>query len=105
MTDQHRKLNAGLAHALGAVEDEKTFLQFLAALAENWENECEIEKVTPSHSHHPGALGWENESIGAYLDAAFQWGDSSSKGLPQYEVPANPWRRVADILYAGKMYE
>jgi len=93
-------------HALvEQVEDEESFLQFLSALAADWDEEREIEAAKPSSSYGSGALGWENGTVGAVLDAAVRWGDGSINGLRFYKKPVNPWRRAAQILHAGKFYE
>lgn len=88
-----------------AVNDEEGFLRFLAALAEDWQEEREIEKASPSSPYSAGALGWENGTVGAVLEAAAAWGQASINGMQFYEKPANPWRRAAHILLAGKIYE
>lgn len=87
------------------VDDEGSFLRFVAALAADWEDEREIEADTPSSPYGPGALGWENGSIGAFLEAAARWGEASRDGLPLQRKPENPWCRAAQILHAGKFYE
>jgi hypothetical protein len=87
------------------VHDEESFLQFVAALAVDWEEEREIEKVKPSSPYSAGALGWENGTVGSFLDAAAQWGIDSINGLKFYKKPSNPWQRAAHILRAGKFYE
>jgi hypothetical protein len=87
------------------VHDEESFLEFVAALAADWQEEREIEKVKPSSPYGPGSLGWENSTVGAVLDAAVRWGAASINGLRFYEKPSNPWRRAAHILHAGKFYE
>lgn len=95
-----------LDSALDAVVDEPSFIAFLAALAEDWELEREMEKTKPSLPFSPGARGWENGTIGAFLERSAAWAESSSAGLPLgYVVPSNPWRRCADIIYMGKIYE
>lgn len=98
-------MNLQLQAILDSVNDEQSFLRFLQALAEDWEDEQHKELANPSPPYCPGANGWKNGTIGAYLDAAFQWGDSSFDGLRLYEKPSNPWKRAADILYMGKLYE
>jgi hypothetical protein len=80
-------------------------LKFLAALQADWQTEREIEAVTPSSPYGQGAMGWENPVLGPFLEAAGDWGEASAEGLPLYSVPANVWRRVADMLHAGKFYE
>jgi hypothetical protein len=88
-----------------SVHDEATFLWFLMALATDWNEERMVEMENPSLPYSPGALGWENGTIGAMLEAAADWGNASINGLEFYDKPENPWRRVAHILYAGKFYE
>ncbi|MBF2973102.1 hypothetical protein HKT52_26525, partial [Pseudomonas aeruginosa] len=53
----------------------------------------------------PSPLGWENGSIGGFLDAAATWGEDSRDGLPGYSRPENAWRRAAQLMLAGKFYE
>ena len=88
---------------LEEVVDEATFIDFLRALADDWEEEREIEKAKPSSPYGPGALGWENGSIGTFLDAAIGWGLAWKE--EREKLGANPWRRAAEILLAGKYYE
>lgn len=88
-----------------AVCDEATFIGFVRALGEDWEDEQTKEALSPSSPYGPGANGWENGSIGAFLESASAWADASINGLPGYAVPSNPWRRCAEILLMGKHYE
>lgn len=74
------------------VEDEAGFLHFLAA-------------ANPPKPFGPSPLGWENGSIGGFLDAAATWGEDSRDGLPGYSRPENAWRRAAQLMLAGKFYE
>ncbi len=90
---------------LDAVTDEATLIEFIDALAADREDEVQKEKKTASSPYGSGANGWESSSIEAFLGAASAWAISSQNGLPLYEKPQNPWKRVADILYAGKIYE
>ncbi|MDP9126387.1 MAG: hypothetical protein M3N82_17615 [Pseudomonadota bacterium] len=93
-------------HALvDQVNDERSFLHFVATLAADWEEEREIEAIKPSSPYGAGALGWENGTVGAVLDAAVRWGEASIDGLRFYKKPENPWQRAAQILHAGKFYE
>jgi hypothetical protein len=98
-------MTVNLQTILESVADEQSFLQFMQALAEDWEDEQESERAKPSSPYGPGANGWENGTVGAYLDAAVRWGEASINGLAVYEKPANPWKRAAQILYMGKLYE
>jgi hypothetical protein len=88
-----------------AVCDEVTFVTFITALATDREDEVAKEKASPSSPYGPGANGWENGSIEAFLGAAAEWAESSKNGLEFYRKPNNPWKRCADILYMGKIYE
>jgi hypothetical protein len=100
--------------ALDAVVDEETFVRFLKVLAEDRADEVEKEKQNPSSPYGPGANGWENGSIEAFLDAAAAWAEDLPDPSPMmvngisvagYTKPDNPWTRCADIIYAGKFYE
>jgi len=90
---------------LDTVVDEDTFIEFLSALEADWNDEREKEKVKPSAKFGPGANGWENGTIGNFLEAAGRWAIDSKDGLEFYRKPSNTWRRAADILYMGKIYE
>ncbi|MEW3469887.1 hypothetical protein [Pseudomonas aeruginosa] len=71
------------------VEDEAGFLHFLAALAADWEEDRRLAAANPPKPFGPSPLGWENGSIGGFLDAAATWG----RGLP---------RRPAGLFQAGE---
>lgn len=88
-----------------AVVDERTFLVFLNALAQERLADEEAEAESPSNSYGPSGAGWECSTIGSYLAAASDWADASIDGLPLMPKESNPWRRVAQILHAGKAYE
>ncbi|PBW54056.1 hypothetical protein CJU07_23810 [Pseudomonas aeruginosa] len=87
------------------VEDEAGFLRFLAALAADWEEDRRFAAANPPKPFGPSPLGWENGSIGGFLDAAATWGEDSRDGLPGYSRPENAWRRAAQLMLAGKFYE
>jgi hypothetical protein len=87
------------------VLDEQSLLEFMEALSADAKDEREKEKITPSPPYGPGANGWENSYIDTFLDAAASWGLESVNGLEFYKKPINPWKRVAQILYMGKIYE
>ncbi len=89
---------------LNLVRDEKTFLTFLQILSEDWEKASTIEKQAPSPPYGTSALGWENGTIGAFLEAAAACGmDHMPRG--GLEPNANPWKKAASIIYSGKIYE
>ena len=75
---------------LEEVKDEESFTKFLVALMKDWET---------------GYEGWENSNIGSFLEAAAAWAESTKDGVNDYSPPPNPWRRCAEILHAGKVYE
>jgi len=87
------------------VIDEQSFVDFIIALAEDWEDEQRKEKENLSSPWGPGANGWENGTIGTYLNAAAAWATASINGLPLMAKAKNPWTRAAQILHAGKFYE
>ena len=93
------------SEAIESVVDEESFIEFLNVLAADRADEVEKERITPSSPYGPGVNGWENGSIEAFLDAASRWAEQSINGMPLLEKSMNPWRRCADILYAGKFYE
>lgn len=94
-----------LEQALDLVQDEETFLQFLLALRDDLEASIELEKINPSSPYGPDALGWEHITIEDFLNTAVRWARDSTNGNPFYTMPANPWQRCAEILFAGKTYE
>lgn len=94
-----------LQDILDRVVDERSFIDYLNALAGDWAVTCGSSDANPAPVHSSRASDWENGSIGTFLTAAASWADASSNGLRFYDVPTNPWRRAADILRAGKEYE
>ncbi|MGE7958562.1 DUF7660 family protein [Pseudomonas sp. NPDC089530] len=94
-----------LDELLEHVRDEESFIRFIKMLGADFANERLLEKMSPSSPYGPGALGWENASIDAFLDAAGSWADSSAR-YPLTDVTvSNVWHRCAAILLAGKFYE
>lgn len=87
------------------VDDEQSFIDFVAALAADRDDDKRKEQESPSSPYGPSPNGWKNGSIEAFLGAAAAWGESSINGLPLLPKSTNPWRRAADILHAGKFYE
>jgi hypothetical protein len=83
------------------VNSKETFLEFVRALAADRAEEEKLEKKSPSSPYGPGALGWENGSIEAFLDAMQAWASDSGDKVP--EQPS--WNTFARILLAGKFYE
>ena len=58
---------------LEQVTDRESFLAFVRALAADREDEVAKEQVQPSSPYGPGANGWENATIEAFLEAALAW--------------------------------
>jgi hypothetical protein len=94
-----------LEQAVETVVDEESFLQFLLALRDDREASVAAEEASPSSPYGPDAGGWENTTIERFLDTAVRWARDSVNGNQNYVKPDNPWRRVADILIAAKVYE
>lgn len=87
------------------VHNEETFIRFLEALAADRIDEEEKEKTDSGNPYGQGHNGWEHGTIGHYLDASAAWANSSINGLPLMPKEKNPWKRMAQILHAGKIYE
>lgn len=98
-------MNYDLQQLLDAVVDEDSFIRFVSALAADRAEEVEKEKAKPSSPYGPGANGWENGTIEAFLESASAWAEASKNGLEFYKKPDNPWKRCADIIFMGKIYE
>ncbi|MGU7816713.1 DUF7660 family protein [Burkholderia sp. AW49-1] len=99
------EMAARLQHALERVVDERSLIHFLRVLGHDWHKERQLDADVPPSPFAAAALGWENRSIGEYLEAMVDWAEASEDGLRCYDLPDNPWRRVADILFAGKIHE
>jgi len=90
--------------ALENVTDYPSFLVFVQALVEDWEDEVAKEKLQPSPPYGPGANGWENGTIGAYLEAALRC-EKDHAQLHKTVDKQPSWREFAQFLYGGKIYE
>ena len=92
--------------ALKKVVDERTFIEFIYAVAADRADEVVKEREHTSSPFGPGQNGWENHSIEDFLYAAATWAIASMDGKPHLPPKStNPWRRCADILASGKVYE
>lgn len=91
-----------LTEYLDRVTDQASFYAFVAALIADREQEVDIEKRTPSSPYGPGANGWENGTIEAYLEAALSCASDNGDNMLQ-EKPS--WAAFATFLYCGKIYE
>lgn len=81
-----------LTDLLEQVKDQNTFLNFVAALKKD--REQENTKVT-----------WQNDTIEQYLEAALAWAHDSKMAENLDIEITNLWRLFAEFLYAGKIYE
>ncbi|WP_207655822.1 DUF7660 family protein [Vallitalea okinawensis] len=79
-----------IRQALERVSDEKSFIEFLQVLSNDYLINDE---------------SWENHSIDTFLESSKEWAEVSINGLDLYEKENNIWKRCADILYMGKIYE
>jgi hypothetical protein len=95
MTDQ-------VEEALHAVCDEASFLRFMQVLAADFEADRSGTAEGGGTPFGPGPRGWENGTVDAFLERGASWAEESRGRFP---TAANPWRRCADILHAGKLYE
>ena len=97
-------MSDSLQAKLDAVCDEVSFVTFVSALASDRADEVRKEEQSPSSPFGAGANGWENTTVEAFLESAAAWAQDWKRS-PQYTPAANPWKRCAEILYAGKHYE
>jgi hypothetical protein len=75
---------------LNGVTDERTFVEFLWALSED---------------RRKNADDWQWATIEDFLDASASWAEDTKNGVNAYVLPTNPWKRFADIVHCGKIYE
>lgn len=94
-----------LDELLESVNDEQSFIGFIEALGSDFANERVLEETTPSPPYGPGALGWENGTVDAFLESAAAWATTSSNSSLSNAPVSNVWLRCATILLAGKFYE
>lgn len=93
-----------LDQAFEAVNDEASFIAFVSVLAADRRDESQKEELNPSSPFGPGANGWENTTIDGFLEAAARGAEDRMQS-PFYEAPTNAWKRCAEILLTGKVYE
>jgi hypothetical protein len=98
-------MKSKLIEALDKVADEASFCVFLRLLAEDRQEEKDHEAQHGKKKWSEGINGWQTTDLADYLFSAQAWAESSKNGLPLYKKPENNWKRIADILYAGKIYE
>ena len=92
-----------LDELLERVNDEQSFIAFIQALGADFAREQTMNE--PLSPYGRSALGWENGSVDAFLEAAGAWAIDSSRQVAAEVASANVWQRCASILLAGKFYE
>ena len=90
---------------LREVTDAKSFLAFVRAVVADRETAVRLERAHPSPPCGPDAGGWENVRIETYLEACAAWAESTDFGVSQGLDPNDLWRRFAQFLAVGKIYE
>jgi len=90
---------------LETVSDEQSFLAFVNALRKDREIDVAVEKASPSSPYGPTHGGWENVTIGSFLESACSWAEDTGFGESQNLRGASPWKKFAMFLYLGKIYE
>src|SRR4051794_6969441 len=93
------------------IHDQESFFAFVRALIADWNDEQIRAKLNPSSPYGPGANGWENGSIGSYLDAALRCAEAwrgrndETTGHPLGMGEEASWKGFAWFLLMGKYYE
>ena len=88
-----------------AVSSEQSFIRLLQEMAVDRADEQEKELAALSSPYRPGANGWENSSIEAFLEAAAAWARATQDTSSLEATAPNIWRRAAQIIVAGAFYE
>ena len=83
------------------VDSKETFLEFVSLLCADWQSSQATEKTNPSAPYGPAALGWENPSLGPFLESLNAWSTDMGERLPS----TASWRTFAEMLIAAKYYE
>ncbi len=88
---------------LDEVRDRASFITFVEALIKDWDEAGRLEKENPKYWRYGAPNGWQNGSIGGYLDAALACMQDNPSASALTQEPS--WRALAEFLYAGKIYE
>lgn len=87
-----------------SVQTEADFLRFAKALLADWQDEEEQLKANPRSPYEgPGPNGWQNGTIGTFLDAMIAWAEDADHSR-RYDAPPD-WGLFAFMLLAGSRYE
>jgi hypothetical protein len=88
--------------SLQIAKDKDSFIEFVAALADERERAGEMESANPDMYVVDGALNWKTASIPEFLYAALAYFDKR----PFHEPESTPsWKMLAEFLHFGKIYE
>ena len=83
-----------ICEALENVSDRETFLHFVDLLSQ----------IAPKFRNGAitGGDSWSSNDISGYLEACASWARDS-----KYDIgnDSNPWGKMAELLYAGMIYE
>jgi hypothetical protein len=94
-----------LIAAAKSVANEQAFVRLLQLMALDWKDQPQQELVKPSSPYSAGANGWENRSIGKFLESAAAWAEDTSSTAYSMSDRSDAWRRAAMIIVAGAFYE
>ncbi len=83
---------------LEKVNSKETFLDFIKALENDKIDEDDKEKLEPSEPYSNGKNGWVNGSISEFLESIHAYGSDNDDLKLE-------WKSIAELFYAGKMYE
>src|SRR5215203_3106180 len=86
---------------LDKVQDRRSFIDFVEALAAEREEAQAIESENPE-MYFDGALNWKNAQIGAYLYACLDYFEDKPYHKPEKDPS---WKMFAEFLYFGKIIE
>lgn len=102
--ESEKKSSNMLLSLLDEVCDLQSFVRFIKALGEDWEDAQRKEAIKPA-GLASSWNGWENGSIGSFLEAAVAWTESNQRADEGFLQNENPWKAAAKIIYSGKYYE
>jgi hypothetical protein len=92
-----------LYELLEAVTDGASFLAFVEELRSDRELEVQSHKEVDNCGR--GSNGWENHTIEDFLEAATAWAEASNFRTKEELSATTLWKKFADFLYCGKIYE
>ncbi len=90
---------------LNKVKDESSFLKFIKELLNSRLEDIELEKNKPTSLYAQTKNEWENTSLEGFLKAAIAWAEDSYFGRNQGLDDKNPWKKFAQFLFCGIVYE